>query len=338
MASAAARSCTRRIFRACIPPTSGCARSMASPTTGRSTTATLEPFFAENDRMMGVSGLAGDPGLSAEAAADAAVAARQVRRALGQGDEQARLALVALRLHDRHRPITMAGRAASISATARRAARRAPRPAPTSPTGRRRSAPASSCARAAGCAKSPPTSTAWPPARLLRRRRRRAVPARRGRHRRLQRHRHAAPAAEFRVGAVPERAGQFQRPGRQEPDVAPLCAASTAMPTSRRTAIAVRRCACGARSSTRPMPRAVLSAAIRGSSAAAWLSRTAGRHGHWAALAVGAFAAAPVGHGARCGRSRGARRKSAPADAAEAPTIGAGRGSCIGQTRRGGRC
>jgi choline dehydrogenase-like flavoprotein len=26
---------------------------------------TLEPFFAENDRMMGVSGLAGDPGLSA---------------------------------------------------------------------------------------------------------------------------------------------------------------------------------------------------------------------------------------------------------------------------------
>ena len=26
---------------------------------------TLEPFFAENDRMMGVSGLAGDPGVSA---------------------------------------------------------------------------------------------------------------------------------------------------------------------------------------------------------------------------------------------------------------------------------
>ena len=42
--------------------------------------ATLEPFFAENDRMMGVSGLAGDPGLSAQAAADAAAAARQARR------------------------------------------------------------------------------------------------------------------------------------------------------------------------------------------------------------------------------------------------------------------
>ena len=26
---------------------------------------TLEPYFAENDRMMGVAGLAGDPGLSA---------------------------------------------------------------------------------------------------------------------------------------------------------------------------------------------------------------------------------------------------------------------------------
>ena len=38
---------------------------------------TLEPFFDENDRMMGVSGLAGDPGLSAAAAADAAAAARQ---------------------------------------------------------------------------------------------------------------------------------------------------------------------------------------------------------------------------------------------------------------------
>ncbi len=41
---------------------------------------TLEPFFAENDRMMGVSGLAGRSRLSADAAADAAAAARQFRR------------------------------------------------------------------------------------------------------------------------------------------------------------------------------------------------------------------------------------------------------------------
>ena len=37
----------------------GAARSTASPTTGRSTTTTLEPFFAENDRMMGVVGPGG---------------------------------------------------------------------------------------------------------------------------------------------------------------------------------------------------------------------------------------------------------------------------------------
>ena len=37
---------------------------------------TLEPFFAENDRMVGVSGLAGDPGFPPRAPADAAAAAR----------------------------------------------------------------------------------------------------------------------------------------------------------------------------------------------------------------------------------------------------------------------
>ena len=37
------------------------ARSTASPTTGRSTTGTLEPYYDLNARMMGVSGLAGDP-------------------------------------------------------------------------------------------------------------------------------------------------------------------------------------------------------------------------------------------------------------------------------------
>jgi hypothetical protein len=59
------------------------------------------------------------------------------------------------------------GRRASISAIARRAARRARRRAPTSPIGRMRSAPGSNCARAAGCGKSPPTSTAWPRARSI---------------------------------------------------------------------------------------------------------------------------------------------------------------------------
>jgi choline dehydrogenase-like flavoprotein len=54
----------------------------------------LVPFFEENDRMMGVSGLAGDPGASA---------ARSLRRNAGQGDESAWLALVAVRYHGRHR-------------------------------------------------------------------------------------------------------------------------------------------------------------------------------------------------------------------------------------------
>ena len=65
--------------------------------------ATLEPFFAENDRMTGVSGLTGDPAYPAHAAADAAAGTRQERRALRQGDEPARLALVAIRHRGRHR-------------------------------------------------------------------------------------------------------------------------------------------------------------------------------------------------------------------------------------------
>ena len=63
---------------------------------------TLERFYAENDRMMGVSGLAGDPGVPPQPSADAADPARQDRHALRPGDEQARLALVAVRHHDRH--------------------------------------------------------------------------------------------------------------------------------------------------------------------------------------------------------------------------------------------
>ena len=64
--------------------------------------ATLEPFFAENDRMMGVSGLAGDPAYPPQRPADAPAAAGQDRHPLRQGDEQARLALVAIRFGDRN--------------------------------------------------------------------------------------------------------------------------------------------------------------------------------------------------------------------------------------------
>ncbi len=80
---------------------------------------TLAPFFAENDRMMGVSGLAGDPARSAATPADAAAAARPLRRDAGQGDEPARLALVAIGHHRRDRRLRGSRASASISAIAR---------------------------------------------------------------------------------------------------------------------------------------------------------------------------------------------------------------------------
>ena len=63
---------------------------------------TLEPYFAENDRMMGVAGLAGDPAYPPHRAHHAAGAAGQNRHALRAGDEQARLALVAVRYRHGH--------------------------------------------------------------------------------------------------------------------------------------------------------------------------------------------------------------------------------------------
>ena len=61
----------------------------------------LIPFFEENDRMMGVSGLSGDPRSPLTLSADAAAAARPLRAADRQGHEQARLALVAVGHHSR---------------------------------------------------------------------------------------------------------------------------------------------------------------------------------------------------------------------------------------------
>ncbi len=210
-ASAAARSCTRRISRACIPRTSGCARSTASPTTGRSTTRTLEPYYALNDRMMGVSGLAGDPAYPPKQPPLPPLPLGQVGRDAGARAERARLALVAVGQRDRHAGVRGPRARASTSATASPAARRARRPAPTSPTGRRRSA------------RGVELRTALPGARDHGRRRRawptasiyydadgvEQLPARRSRGPGLQRRRHAAAAAELGVGAVPGRARQL---------------------------------------------------------------------------------------------------------------------------------
>ena len=60
---------------------------------------TLAPFFAENDRMMGVSGLAGDPGVPPRNPPMPPLPLGRSGALLAQGDEPARLALVAVR-HD----------------------------------------------------------------------------------------------------------------------------------------------------------------------------------------------------------------------------------------------
>ena len=59
---------------------------------------------------------------------------------------------------------------------------------------------------------------------LLRSGRQGAVPGGRSRDHRLQRRRHAAAAAQFGLRQISERARQFIRPRRQEPDVPSLCA------------------------------------------------------------------------------------------------------------------
>jgi choline dehydrogenase-like flavoprotein len=122
--------------------------------------ATLEPYFAENDRMMGVSGLAGDPAYPPKQPPMPPLP-------LGKSGTRFGKAMNELGWHWWPSDTTIAttdyegAGAASISVTARRVARRAPRPRPTSPIGRLRSAPASNCARCAGCAKSRSTGRAW---------------------------------------------------------------------------------------------------------------------------------------------------------------------------------
>jgi len=108
---------------------------------------TLVPFFDDNDRMMGVSGLAGDPGVPPR---------NPPMPPLPLGRSGAMLGKAMNRLGWHWWP------SASISAIARRLARRGRRRAPTSPIGPWPNAPASSCARIAGCVRSPLMSTAWP--------------------------------------------------------------------------------------------------------------------------------------------------------------------------------
>ena len=155
--------------------------------------------------------------------ADAAAAARPLRRAAGRGDEPARLALVAVRhdgrdgrlrgpgalhqsrpLHPRLRPGRQGEHRHHLLARGAARRRRVAHPLPGARDHHRRARHGSG-------------------RRLLRRGRQGAVPGGACRRARLQRCRHAAAAAEFGLRPVPERPRQFQRPGRQEPDVPPLC-------------------------------------------------------------------------------------------------------------------
>jgi choline dehydrogenase-like flavoprotein len=125
--------------------------------------ATLEPFFAENDRMMGVSGLAGDPAYPPKQPPMPPLP-------LGKSGTRFGKAMNQLGWHWWPSDSTIAttdyeGRARCINlGHCTPGCAQAPRPVPTSPIGRMRFAPGWSCARCAGSAKSRSTSTAWPPA------------------------------------------------------------------------------------------------------------------------------------------------------------------------------
>ena len=185
---------------------------------------TLTPFFDENDRMMGVSGLSGDP-------ASPLTHPPMPPQPLGLSGPLIGKAMNKLGWHWWPSDTTVAT---------------------TDYEGRARCINLGHCTPAcAQGAKASTDITYWPHAiragvelqdalpgardhdqrarhghgrRLLRQGRRRAVPAGRGRDHRLQRRRHAAAVAQLGLGQISERARQFVRPGRQEPDVPPLCA------------------------------------------------------------------------------------------------------------------
>ena len=198
---AAAPSCTRRTSRAFTRPTSRCARSMVSPTIGRSTIAPRAVLRAERShhRCFRAGRRSGIPrhqpplppvplGLMGE------TVARAFNRWAGTGGHPTARS---------SRGPTRDASAASIWAAAFPAARKAPRAAPTSPTGR--------CASRAGVElrtrcrvrEITSTTTVWRTASSTTTKTASSRPARGGRDRRLQRRRHAAAVAEFDSARFP---------------------------------------------------------------------------------------------------------------------------------------
>ena len=127
---------------------------------------TLEPYFAENDRMMGVAGLAGDPAYPAHEPTMPPVP-------LGRSGTRYARALNKLGWHWWPSDISVAttdydGRARCINlGHCTPGSRKGQKQVSTSPIGLAPSGPGWSCAAAAACGRSRPTSTVWPPARSI---------------------------------------------------------------------------------------------------------------------------------------------------------------------------
>jgi len=152
---------------------------MRGGTTGPSDLPDPRPYYALNDRMMGVAGLAGDPAYR-QRRCRSARAARQARRNPRPRLQPSRVALCRRIVRSRPRPYEGRAHCPSISGRASPAVRRA-RKASTDitywPLAIRRG---SSCAPGVVYGRSRSAPTACGRRRLLRRRRRRAPPARRG--------------------------------------------------------------------------------------------------------------------------------------------------------------
>ena len=202
---------------------------------------TLEPYFAENDRMMGVAGLAGDPAYPPHEPTMPPVPlgktgtryARAMNK-LGWHWWPSDIAVATTEYDGRGKCINLGhctpgcAQGAKASVGHHLLAACAARPggvAHALPGARDRHQRARHGVRR----------------RLLRPERRGAVPAGGSGDPGGKRHRHAAPAAELGLVPLSQRPGQLLRPGRQEPDAAPLAAWSSAMSRRRWTATAGRR-------------------------------------------------------------------------------------------------
>ena len=108
-ASAAPRSPGRPTGCAICPATSGCARSTASPTTGRSPIEDLMPHYDRTEREFAVSGVAGDPMYPGQDELLPPVDLTKAGPHRRRRPQPARLALVARHQRHRHRAAQRAG-------------------------------------------------------------------------------------------------------------------------------------------------------------------------------------------------------------------------------------